>query len=83
MQKAVVSTSVGCEGLSVVPGKHLIVADQAEALAQAVVTFMRNPEMRSAFGSAGRALVEAEYSWKWCGDRLLRILEKREREFVC
>ena len=75
MQKAVVSTSVGCEGLSVVPGKHLLVANQQEAFAQAVVTFLNNPEMRAAYGSAGRALVEAEYSWERCGARLLRVLE--------
>lgn len=85
MQKAVVSTSVGCEGLSVEPGKHLLVADQPETFAQAVVAFLNNPEMRAAYGNAGRALVEAEYSWEHCGARLLRVLETnlKEREQVC
>ena len=44
---------------------------------------MNNPEMREALGTAGREVVETEYSWEQCGDRLLRILEEREREFVC
>ncbi len=85
MQKAVVSTSVGCEGLAVVPGKHLLVADQPEAFAQAVVAFLSNPEMRAAYGAAGRALVEAEYSWEHCGAQLLRVLETHltEKEQVC
>lgn len=74
MEKAVVSTSVGCEGLSLVPGKHLLVADQADAFAQAVVTFLRNAAMRTAFGAAGRALVGAEYSWERSGSRLLQAL---------
>jgi sugar transferase (PEP-CTERM/EpsH1 system associated) len=76
MQKAVVSTIVGCEGLSVESGKHLMVADQPEAFAQAVVELLRNPSMRLALGSAGRALVEAEYSWKQCGAQLLHVLEE-------
>lgn len=81
MQKAVVSTSMGCEGLAVIPGKHLLVADQPEAFAQAVIAFMRNSEMRTAFGTAGRTLAETEYSWARCGNRLSRILE--ERVLVC
>lgn len=76
MQKAVVSTSLGCEGLSLVPGKHLIVADQPEAFAQAVVELVKNPEKRRTLGTAGRSLVEAEYSWERCGDQLLHALEK-------
>lgn len=75
MRKAVVSTSLGCEGLSVESGKHIIVADQPEVFAQGVLTLLRNPQMRSAFGKAGRELVEAEYSWEQCGTRLLNILE--------
>lgn len=76
MAKAVVSTSLGCEGLSVVPGKHLMVADQPEAFAQAVVDFLLNPARCNAFGSAGRALAEAEYSWEQCGIKLLHALDR-------
>jgi sugar transferase (PEP-CTERM/EpsH1 system associated) len=76
MRKAVVSTSQGCEGLSVVPGKHLQVADQPEAFAEAVIALLNNPEKRNALGKAGRALVEAEYSWEYCGAQLLHTLEK-------
>jgi sugar transferase (PEP-CTERM/EpsH1 system associated) len=76
MRKAVVSTGIGCEGLSVVPGEHLVVADEPEAFAQAVVAFMNKPEVRNVFGNAGRALVESEYSWERCGTRLLRAFEE-------
>ena len=76
MRKAVVSTSLGCEGLSVVPGKHLIVADQPEEFAQAVIELLNIPEKRQTLGTAGRALVETEYSWEQCGDQLLHILER-------
>ena len=78
MRKAVVSTSIGCEGLAVEPGKHLLVADRPVAFAQAVVELLRDAEKRSKLEGAGRSLVEAEYSWEQCGARLLRILEKIE-----
>jgi glycosyltransferase involved in cell wall biosynthesis len=85
MRKAVVSTSVGCEGLAVETGEHLLVADQPVEFAQAVVTLLNNPELRTALGQAARLLVEAEYSWKFCGGQLLRVLEThiKEREGVC
>jgi polysaccharide biosynthesis protein PslH len=75
MQKAVVSTSLGCEGLAVVSGEHLVVADEPEAFAQSVVTLLGNPELRATLGANGRTLVEAEYRWEQCGDKLLRVLE--------
>jgi glycosyltransferase involved in cell wall biosynthesis len=76
MQKAVVSTSLGCEGLTVETGKHLLVEDQPERLAEAVITLLKEPERRRALGSAGRALVEELYSWERCGEQLLRALER-------
>lgn len=81
MGKAIVSTSIGCEGLAVVPGKHLAVADTPAAFADAVITLLQNPERRVALGAAGRTLVESAYSWQSCGDHLLRALE--EKETIC
>jgi polysaccharide biosynthesis protein PslH len=76
MSKAVVSTSIGCEGLEAETGKHLLVADGAEGLVQAIVELLSSPQQRQALGAAGRALVEAEYSWERCGRRLLQVLER-------
>jgi sugar transferase (PEP-CTERM/EpsH1 system associated) len=75
LERAVVSTSQGCEGLEVEPGKHLLVADQPEAFAEAVISLLRRPEQRRNLGQAGRALVEATYSWDRCGGCLLQALE--------
>ncbi len=85
MGKAVVSTSLGCEGLSVRPGEHLLVADHPEEFARAVIDLLGNPELRTRLGNAGRRLIEEEYSWERCGSQLLRILEHYvpEREQVC
>jgi len=79
MGKAVVSTSLGCEGLAVTSGKHLLVADQPAAFAQSIVDLLQNVEQRTALGNAGRKLAETEYSWKQCGDDIIRALEKIRR----
>ena len=77
MKKAVVTTSIGCEGLFVEPGKHLVVADEPAAFAQAVIALLKNPARRIALGAAGRSLVEASYSWESCGEQLLHIVEAK------
>jgi polysaccharide biosynthesis protein PslH len=79
MQKAIVSTRLGCEGLAVEAGKHLMVEDQPELFAQAVVDLLRHPEKRASLGHVGRALVEDKYSWERCGNALVRTLEKLVR----
>ena len=75
MQRAVVSTSIGCEGLAVEPGKHLLVADQPAAFAEAVITLLQRAELRKTLGEAGRALVETTYGWDRCGADLLQAVE--------
>lgn len=64
MAKAVVSTRVGAEGLPIVPGQHFIQADDSEHFARAVVALLRDERKRQALGSAGRRLVEEQYSWR-------------------
>jgi polysaccharide biosynthesis protein PslH len=73
MRKAVVSTSIACEGLDVISGKHLIVADQAEAFARQVLNLLQDSKARAALAKAGRDLAQA-YSWDLCGDALLSAL---------
>jgi glycosyltransferase involved in cell wall biosynthesis len=63
MGQAVVSTTVGAEGLALESGRHFVAADTPHDFAQAVIRLLRDPGKRIALGDAGRALVEAHYSW--------------------
>lgn len=63
MAKAVVTTSVGCEGLNVVDGDQLVVADTPDTFARAVIRLLDDKSRRMRLGSAGRALVEDSYGW--------------------
>ena len=64
MGKAVVSTTVGAEGLPLIPGDHFLQADDPVQFAHAVVSLLRDPIRRKALGSAGRRLVAERYSWQ-------------------
>ena len=63
MGKAVVSTTVGAEGLPLTPGEHFLQEDDPARFAAAVVDLLRDSERRRALGAAGRRLVEERYSW--------------------
>ena len=63
MGKAIVTTSVGCEGLDVKDGTDVLIADGAEAFAQAVVRVLTDPQLAARLASAGRACVESKYRW--------------------
>ena len=63
MGKAVVSTTVGAEGLPVTSGEHVVLADEPRAFAASVVGLMRNLESRARLEAAARALVVERYDW--------------------
>ena len=70
MGKAMVSTTIGCEGIEVVPGTHLQIADTPEAFADETLALLSNADRRRTVGSAARSLVERKYSWPVIGDHL-------------
>ena len=64
-----VSTTLGCEGLSIANGREALLADSASDFQNAVAALLRQPERRAALAEAGRRLVEERYSWaSICGD---------------
>lgn len=72
----VVTTSVGCEGISLRHGEHALVADDPREFAESVVRLIRDDEIRSKLASQGRRLVEECYSWPPILSRLDRVLER-------
>lgn len=64
MGRPIVSTSIGCEGLNVDDGGHLLIADDPDAFAERVVRLLRDPVLRARMSQAGRRLVEEKYDWK-------------------
>jgi glycosyltransferase involved in cell wall biosynthesis len=66
----VVSTTIGAEGL---PARHeetILLADGAPAFADAVTRLLTCTDLRQALGSAGRLLLEKEFTWETAWRRL-------------
>lgn len=60
--KAVVSTTIGAEGLSLEPGKEILLADDPAEFARSVVALVRDPARRRAIGIAAQTTVKERYS---------------------
>lgn len=63
MARAVVSTTVGAEGLPVTPGRDILTADEPAVFAEAVVRLVRDREARTRIETAARHLVVEKYDW--------------------
>lgn len=71
MGKAVVSTSVGCEGLDARDGRNILIRDRAEDFAEAVLSILTNSRLRQQLGSEARRTVENKYDWEVIGRPML------------
>lgn len=60
----VISTTIGAEGIHYRDGKNVIIADNADTFAQAVIRLLREPELAEQLGMCGRQTVETEYAWQ-------------------
>jgi sugar transferase (PEP-CTERM/EpsH1 system associated) len=63
MAKAVVSTTVGAEGLPLTDGHDVILADEPGTFAAAVVALLRDARRRRGIEQAARELVVSRYDW--------------------
>ena len=75
MGKAVVSTSIGAEGLPVKHGENIILSDNPDDFAHQVLALLRNPAARQNLGAAARQLVEQKYSWESIGAHFEALLK--------
>jgi glycosyltransferase involved in cell wall biosynthesis len=76
MGKAVVSTSVGAEGLPVTHGKDILLADTPEEFAAQTVRLLHDKSARDALGASARRLVEENYSWAAVVGSIDAVLQK-------
>ena len=63
MGKAVVCTAESLEGITADPGKDLLVAEDPEAFAKAVIMLLDNEIYRQKLGHMARSCMEKNYSW--------------------
>jgi sugar transferase (PEP-CTERM/EpsH1 system associated) len=79
MGKAVVSTTIGAEGLPVTDGAHLLLADEPALFAGAVVRLLRDVGHRRSLEAAARELVVKRYDWTAVAGQFERALMRFAR----
>jgi glycosyltransferase involved in cell wall biosynthesis len=73
--RAVVSTTIGAEGLDVHDGTDVLLADTPEAFAHAVVTVIKNDALRHSLEERATELA-ARHDWSAIGRRFERVLRQ-------
>jgi len=78
MEKAIVSTGVGAEGIDYTNKSDILIEDDPEAFADATIRVLSDDELRNTLQSQGRTLVERLYDWKAVTGKLCRIFENNK-----
>ncbi len=87
MAKPVVSTTIGVEGLPLMPGQDLLVADEPVAFGDTVVRLLSEPALARRLGERARQVVCQKFGWGKAVDLLekylteltaMRLLESRQ-----
>ena len=73
MECALVTTTVGAEGLPVQAGTHALLADEPQAFATAVLHLLAEPDEAARLGRTGAEFVRAHFGW----DRVARVFAEQ------
>lgn len=74
MNKAVISTTIGAEGLPVQSGENIILADGADRFAENVIALLKNAGERQRIAAAARQMVVKNHTWDVVAQRMEEIL---------
>jgi glycosyltransferase involved in cell wall biosynthesis len=72
----VVTTEIGIEGLNAIDGRHVLIGNKPEELAQKTIDVLSDKKLSEKLASEGRAFVEKNYNWKSIAGILDRIYEE-------
>lgn len=70
LARPVVSTSIGCEGLDLVGGEHILIADDSKLFAEQAVRLLKRNELRARIAAKAREFVVASYDWDVIAEKL-------------
>jgi len=62
--KAVVTTSIGAEGIAALPDKEILIADDEHDFAAKVMVLLQDPLRAREIGRQARRLIEQRYDWR-------------------
>ncbi|HEY9051913.1 MAG TPA: glycosyltransferase family 4 protein [Gammaproteobacteria bacterium] len=71
--KAIVTTSIGCEGIEGENGKEYLIADTPIDFAKAVINLAQNEDLRNKIGKNARKHIENKYDWRLINNKLSSV----------
>jgi glycosyltransferase involved in cell wall biosynthesis len=77
MERAVVSTSLGVEGISAEDNVHLCIADSAGAFAEKIAQCIRNREFYDELRQNGRKFIENHFDYREVAKDVLSFYKER------
>jgi glycosyltransferase involved in cell wall biosynthesis len=78
MGKAIVSTTLGAEGIEAVPGRDILIEDEPVAFANAVRRLLSDAGLAARIGQSARKLAVDRYGWSGAA----RTLESFYRQIL-
>jgi glycosyltransferase involved in cell wall biosynthesis len=81
MERPVVSTSVGAEGIDCRPGHDILLADEPREFADHVVRLLREPDEAARIAAAGRQVAQ-RYDWQVVAEPLDALYRDAQRSLV-
>jgi len=76
LKKAVITTSIGAEGIDVEHKKNIIISDNAQEFAQHTIKLLENPQHAEKIAQSGRKFVEENYAWEIVFNKMKHIYEE-------
>jgi glycosyltransferase involved in cell wall biosynthesis len=80
MAKAMVSTSIGAEGLDLTHGRDILMADDAESFSASILLLLRDPELRRKYEQNAASLA-ARYDWSQIARSFAEVLRDAAATF--
>jgi glycosyltransferase involved in cell wall biosynthesis len=74
MQRAIISTNPGCDGIGLVHGQSVWIADTPEDFASGVATLIQNPEQRRAMAISAHEHAVRHFDWEALGEKQRELL---------
>jgi glycosyltransferase involved in cell wall biosynthesis len=77
MRKAVVSTSIGAEGLPLQDSRHILIANSSRSFAEQIIFLLNMPAERLRLGNAGRNLVRENFAWQQIAEKFAALCRQQ------
>lgn len=77
-----VTTTLGCEGIAVEDGRHVLIADTPEGFANAVLRLLADRSLADQLGKNGRQLIENTYDYRAACQPLDRVYHPSNSEII-